>query len=51
MTAFINSFLNYIVLFLIMAVLAGTGVFIGMFLRKRKNAKEAVAVDTDTTES
>lgn len=41
MIAFLNSFLNYLLLMLIIAALAGLGTFIGITLRKRKNAKAA----------
>lgn len=37
MTAFLNSFMSYLLLFLIMALLAGTGIFAGIVLRKRKS--------------
>lgn len=38
MVAFVNSFLSYLVLFLIMAALVGIGILAGAFLRKRKDA-------------
>lgn len=41
MIPFINSFLSYLLLMLIIAALAGLGTFIGITLRKRKNAKAA----------
>lgn len=43
---FLNSFVEYLIVFCIFVVLAGVAVFIGITLRKRKNAKEAAeAVD------
>ena len=41
MVAFINSFLSYLVLFLIMAAIVCIGIFAGAFLRKKKNASAA----------
>ncbi len=40
MIAFINSFLNYIIILVIMAAVAGLGIFIGITLRKKKNEKK-----------
>lgn len=37
MIAFINSFINYFMIFVIMAAVAGLGIFIGITLRKKKN--------------
>ena len=41
MVAFINSFLSYLVLFLILAAIVCIGIFAGAFLRKKKNASAA----------
>ncbi len=41
MIEFINSFLSYLLLFGIMAVIAGLGIFAGTALRKKKNAEQA----------
>lgn len=38
--AFLASFIQYIVIFLILAAIAVGGIFFGRFLRKRKNTKE-----------
>ncbi len=38
---FLNSFLSYILLFLIVVVVAGIAMFIGITMRKKSNAKEA----------
>lgn len=40
--SFANAFLSYLLLFLIIVVLGGIAITIGITLRKRKNAKEAV---------
>lgn len=39
MIAFINTFLSYLLLFVIMAAIAGVGIFAGTTLSKRKNIK------------
>lgn len=39
--SFLNSFMSYIVLLLIIVVLAGIAVTIGITMAKRKNAKTA----------
>lgn len=43
MIAFINAFLSYLLLFVVMGAIAGLAVFVGITMRKRKNAaaKEA----------
>ena len=38
---FLNSFLSYILLFLIVVVVAGIAMFIGITMRKKSNSKEA----------
>ena len=38
---FLNSFLSYILLFLVIVVVAGIALFIGITMRKKSNAKEA----------
>ena len=38
---FINSFLSYLLLMLVIAVIAGVAIFIGIKMRKNKNAKVA----------
>ncbi len=45
MIAFINTFLSYIVLMLIILVVAACGFAIGLFLRKRKNQKAVVETE------
>lgn len=39
MIAFLNAFFSYLLLFVIMAAIAGAGIFAGTTLRKRKNIK------------
>ena len=40
MRAIVNSFLSYLLLFVVMAAIAGTGIFVGITLRKKKNLSE-----------
>ncbi|MDE6063718.1 MAG: vanadium nitrogenase [Lachnospiraceae bacterium] len=40
MIAFVNSFFSYLLLFVVMAAIAGTGIFVGITLRKKKNLSE-----------
>lgn len=46
MTAFMNSFLSYLLLFVIMVAIAGAGIFAGITLRKKKDNKEAARIDS-----
>ena len=48
MINFINTFLSYIVLMVIIVVVAGVGLTIGLILAKRKNAKAAANVSADS---
>lgn len=41
--AFVASFIQYVVIMIILAALAVGGVFFGKFLRIKKDAKEAIA--------
>ncbi|MDE7222200.1 MAG: hypothetical protein K2O34_00285 [Acetatifactor sp.] len=41
MTVFLNSFLSYLLLMLVIVVVAGVAVFIGITLRKKKNQQTA----------
>jgi len=41
--AFLGSLLEYVVKMVILAIVAVAGVFLGKFLRKRKDAKSAEA--------
>ena len=45
MIAFINTFLSYIVLMLIILAVAACGFALGLFLRKRKNQKAVVETE------
>ncbi len=41
MISFFNTFLSYLVLLAIIAVVAGAGIFIGITMRKRKDKKNS----------
>ena len=41
MVSFMNSFLSYMVLMLVIVAVAGVAVFIGITMRKTKNAAES----------
>lgn len=38
MIAFINSFLSYLLVFVVFCAIAGFAIFVGITMRKRKNA-------------
>lgn len=40
MIAFLNSLFSYLLLFVVMAAIAGTGIFVGITMRKKKNLSE-----------
>ncbi len=42
MVSFVNSFLSYLVLMLVILVVAGVAVTIGITLRKRKNSQTPI---------
>lgn len=46
MVAFLNVFLSYLALMIIILIVGAIGFSIGMFLRKRKNKKNLEVVDT-----
>jgi len=48
---FANSFLSYLLLMAVIVVLCGIAIFIGIKMRQTKNAKEALAEQTEETES
>lgn len=50
MIAFINSFLSYLLLFVIMAAITGTGITVGIVMRKKKNAAQLTAGAEETQE-
>ena len=43
---FVNSFLSYLLLMLIIVIIAGVAIFIGITMRKNKNAKQEVVEET-----
>lgn len=45
MVAFINTFLSYIVLMLVILAVAACGFALGLFLRKKKNQKAVVETE------
>ena len=45
---FINSFLSYILVYIVSAVLIVTAVLLGIRLRKMKDAKEALEAASET---
>ena len=48
---FANSFLSYLLLMAIIVLLCGIAIFIGIKLRKNKNAKEALTEQTTETKA
>lgn len=50
MIAFLGSFVQYVVIFLILAGIAFLGGFVGVQLRKKKDAKEAAKPQEHTEE-
>ena len=44
---FINSFLSYILLFAVIIAVAGIAMFIGINMRKKKNAEEEAAISDE----
>ena len=49
LVAFLNSFLSYLLLFLVFVAIAAAAIAFGIFLRKGKNAK-ANAIDAETAD-
>lgn len=49
MVSFVNSFLSYVMLMLVIVIIAGCGFALGLFLRRKKD-KTIVMEDTDKTE-
>ena len=47
---FANSLMSYLLLMAVIVVLAGIGIFIGIKMRKNKNAKEEQIVQTTEAE-
>ena len=49
---FVNSLLSYLLVFAVIVIVAGVAIFIGITMRKKKNAQEALeAENTDTEEA
>ena len=44
---FINSFLSYLLVMAVVVVLGAIAIFIGIKLRKRKNAEHSAAAEAD----
>lgn len=52
MVSFVNSFLSYLMLLLVIVVLSGCAVALGLFLRKNKKKDNTAVIDTqESTES
>ena len=47
MVNFINSFLSYVVVLLVIAAVGAVAITLGITLRKKKNAKEAQTQDAE----
>lgn len=49
--SFLNSFLSYLLVFAIVAVLVVIASFVGIKLRKNKDAKDALAMMEESTDA
>ena len=47
MEAFFSTFFSYLLLLVIMAAIAGTGIFVGIVMRKMKNRSQAAEQETE----
>ena len=47
---FVNSLLSYLLVFVVIVIVAGIAIFIGITMRKKKNAQEALEAETADTE-
>lgn len=47
---FVNSLLSYLLVFVVIVIVAGIAIFIGITMRKKKNAKEALEAETADAE-
>ncbi len=47
---FVNSLLSYLLVFVVIVIVAGIAVFIGITMRKKKNAQEALEAETADAE-
>lgn len=50
MISFVNSFLSYIMLMIVIVIVAGCGFVLGFFLRKKKNQTLATEMQENTEE-
>lgn len=50
MISFVNSFLSYIMLMLVIVIVAGCGFVLGYFLQKKKNQRIATEMQENTEE-
>ncbi len=50
LVAFFNSFLSYLLLFAVCAAVVSVAVMLGIKLRRKKNAEEALAAQQEETE-
>ena len=47
---FVNSLLSYLLVFVVIVIVAGIAMFIGITMRKKKNAQEALEAETADAE-
>ncbi|MBP3420712.1 MAG: vanadium nitrogenase [Lachnospiraceae bacterium] len=47
---FVNSLLSYLLVFVVIVIVAGIAIFIGITMRKKKNAQEALEAETADAE-
>lgn len=50
MVSFVNTFLSYLLLLVIILAVAGVATFIGITMRKKKNAAAAVEAKAESNE-
>ena len=50
MISFANSFLSYLMLLIVIVVLSGVAVFVGIILRKKKDAKNEMTENSKKEE-
>ena len=47
---FVNSLLSYLLVFVVIVIVAGIAIFIGITMRKKKNAQEALEAEAADAE-
>lgn len=47
---FVNSLLSYLLVFVVIVIVAGIAIFIGITMRKKKNAQGALEAETADAE-